>query len=920
MKNDSKGLLKKKINELTLQDFAALEKPLGTSMRPFPMWGPQRVEHEKRSDIETVLSYIASDNSPMKVYSERPYEEVVALAYCDMPVPSMLPLFKDGLERRGDPLQRQKDMLEGKQPQNDNYNRTQMMIGDPGAGKSFMGALMGRLRTTGKTEIYDCGGKNMNDLLFEMVLDFGAGEALPKAIDKRLKAGTLEPLSLAILKNIAGATLDDNGNLAGIDWAVTKSAGTDVVEETFNALKKVSTIEGLDNAGGNALGMNSQYGALIRWFEEDREGVLDEYNKSREGSDNALQTVIQFLIGELREVTVDNPLKNKDNTSGPSSYTFKRENMGAGFFITFTGNKTEDGITTRSLNKSVYDRLKPDTLPDPNVADWQHRICQMMVGLPVSTLYNVFQERADKDPDGFGEWLMWLRETKAKIEGVPVPELQHTLLSNWKNVVNSSEKLAKFYDKWAGMTDAARITSNGNSDLIEEVDDEYSKKEGMSFRRIKQHLEESIPIRSRMEAADTTPSIDFKASWTKQPKLAETVNENPSLNFGTRLVEYIERMVFEKSGSVGKKRLYDKLTKQMAADGLREVHLMEGARSLQRSVEQDLNISAFADRDLNKQATMARKVFCEYIRQIDPQITASDDEIITHKKFLDALQHVSKQDTAASKEIFFANRDHEALYAGRPLAQASVKDSARYAVEEKELDFGREDIVHHDDFMASLAMPTVGAKNLGAVWENNVRDLVRKMDTSAPGTVPTAKAAPASQHDDLFLIAENQSKLGIATTSIQLLVGGRDTGADEHSVSVHIVRNTQRNKTLIVGEKVPSKLLAAFKEAGIVHVDRNDENAKAKIDAALVDLTRGMPSSIKDQLNHAFKYRNSVDADFLKSKRTGVFDANDEDAEQAYLVNAEKSYVDGKSMSELMADKNLGMTYPKYIVKHKKAA
>ena len=97
------------------------------------------------------------------------------------------------------------------------------------------------------------------------------------------------------------------------------------------------------------------------------------------------------------------------------------------------------------------------------------------------------------------EWLMWLRETKAKIEGVPVPELQHTLLSNWKNVVQSSEKLAKFYDKWAGMTDASKITSNGNADLIEEVDDEYSKKEGMSFRRIKQHLEEAIPIRAKMQ-------------------------------------------------------------------------------------------------------------------------------------------------------------------------------------------------------------------------------------------------------------------------------------------------------------------------------------------------------------------------------------------------------------------------------------
>lgn len=913
MKNDSKGLLKKKINELTLEDFANIEKPLGTASLPFPMWGPQRVEHEKRTDIVPDLSFIASDQSPLKIYSERPYDEVVAMAFCDMPVPSMLPLFKDGLERRGDPLQRQKDMLEGKQPQNENYNRTQMLIGDPGHGKSFMGAMLGRLRGTGKIEIFDCGGKNMNDLLFEMVLDFGTGDALPKAIDKRLKAGTLEPLSLAILKGLAGASVDENGGLVGIDWSVTKNAGNDVVEETFEALKKVSKIEGLDNAGGNALGMNSQYGPLIRAYLENREIVLDEYNKSREGSDNALQTVIQFMIGEIRETTVDNPLKNKDNTSGPSTFTFKREDMGAGFFVTFTGNKTEDGITTRSLNRSVYDRLKPDTLPDPSVIDWQHRICQMMVGIPVSTLYSVFQDSADKDPDAFGEWLMALRKKKAEIDGAPVPELQQTLLANWKNVVNSSEKLAKFYDKWAAMTDASKITSNGNADLVEEVDDEYSKKEGMSFRRIKQHLEEAIPIRSRMEPSDAVASIDFK-SWGKTPKLAERVEENPSLNFGSRLVEYIERMVFEKSGSVGKRKLYEKLTKQMAADGLREMHLQEAARSSQKSVEQDLNISAFSDRDMNKQANLARKVFCDYIRQVDPQITAPDDQIITQKRFLEALQGVSKLDTAATKEIFVANRDHEELFAGRPLVQAVIKDAAVYAVEDRDLDFKIEDVVHHDDLMASLAFPTVSAKNLGAVWETNLRPLTVNETQPSPGA---AAGKPGLQgRDEALHIAENSSNHGIATTSLQVKLG---EGDEAHSTSIHIVRNTNRGKTLIVGEKVPSKLLAAFKEAGIVHVDRADPNARTKVETALADLTRGLPGSIKERLNEAFKYRNGVDGEFLKSKRTGVFDASDEEAEKAYLEEAEKKYLEGKQVSDLLVDTKVGMTYPKYVVRKKAA-
>ena len=895
--NKTEALLNKKIKDLTSADFAQLEKPLGTSSRPFPMWGPQRVEHNGRSDIETVLSFIASDASPLMIYSERPYEEVVALAYCDMPVPSMLPIFKDGLERRADPLVRQKDIVEGRQPQNENFNRTQMMIGDPGHGKSFLGAMQGRLRSPSSVEIYDCGGKNMNDLLFEMVLDFGAADALPKAIDKRLKAGALEDISIGLLKGLPKGIVseDKDGNIQAIDWAALKTAGNEDVEQAFNTLKKVSTVEGLDNAGGNALGMNSQFGALIRAFQENREIVLDEYNKSREGSDNALQTVIQFMIGELRECTVDNPLKNKDNASGPSSFTFKRDDMGAGFFVTFTGNKTEDGTTTRSLNKSVYDRLKPDTLPDPDVIDWQHRICQMMVGLPVSTLYTTFQEEADKDPDAFGEWLMWLRKTKAEVEGTPVPELQETLLTNWQNVVQASEKLALFYDRWAGMTDAEKIINNNNADLIEEVDEEYTKKEGMSFRRIKQHLEEAIPIRSRMEPVDSPVKLDMK-SWNKPPQLAERVEENPSLHFGSRLVEFIERMTYEKSGSVGKNRLYTKLQKAMEEYGLRDISLQEGARSQQKSVEEALNISAFSDKDINKQANLARKIFCDFVRQMDPEIKAGDDEIVTPKKFVDALKYVQAKETAPTNELFVANRDPESLYAGQPLAEAIIKDAAIYALENKDIDFSIDALVHHDDLIASFALPTVGAKNLSAIWDQNIRPLTSR-DTQPPANddgVPGAAAGTtpdAPDHDEALRIAENRSKHGIATTSLQVLYEDKE---GERPVSVHIVRNEQRNKTLIVSEKAPSKLLAAFREAGVIHVDRNDPMAKTKVEAALTDMTRGMPASIKDVLSDAFMYRS----------------AEDEDAPKA----------GGASLTDRLLDKDLEPLFPKFVVKNVKQA
>lgn len=875
MKNSKASALKTPLKDLTAEEIKSLEKPLGTSDRPYPMWGSQRIEHNGRSDLEQVLSVIADDTYPMKVYSDRAYKEVIALAYCDMPTPSMLPLFFDGLERR----------------KPESTNRTQMMIGDPGAGKSFLGALQGRLRSKDPVEVLDCGGKNMRELLFEMVLDFGAGDALPKSIDKRLAAGTLEPMSQALLKALPSTVTsrDENGFVTSIDWNGLKSAGTSEVEAAFETLKKVSKIEGLDNAGGNALGMNSQYGPLIRKFMAGEEIVLDEYNKSREGTDDNLQTVWQFCIGELKECTVENPLKNKDATAGPSEFTFRREDMKPGFFVTLTGNKKEDGITTRSLNKSVYSRLSPQTLPDPDVIDWQHRICQMMVGIPVSTLYTAFREQADKDPDAFGDWLLWLRKTKAEVEGTKVPELQETLLKNWKNVVNSSEKLAKFYDKWAQMTDAEKITSNGHADLVEEVDDEYGKKEGIDFRKIKQHLEEAIPIRPRMQKEDA-PRLFNTGAWDKAPKLSEPVEENPSLNFGTRLTEFLERMVYEKSGAVGKPKLYMKLQKSMQEFALRDITLQEAARSKQRSVEEDLNISAFNDRDLSKQAVMARHVFCEYLRQVNPEIKATDDEIVTPKKFLDALTYVKEKDTVKTNELFVANRDLETLAAGKPLAGAVIKDTAVYARENRDLDFTLKDLVHHDDFMASLAMPTVGAKNLSAVWEQNIRPLTK--GEAANDTAPAA-GAPSStgsilDHDEALFMAEGKSDKKIATTSLQVLYKDAE---GERPVTVHIVRNEARNKTLVVSEKAPSKLLAAFKEAGILHVDRHDANAEAKVEAALTEITRGVQgaSTIRERLVDAFKYRNDVDVDHLQGK--------------------------SPTLPQLLTDDKIDMMYAKFVVK-----
>ncbi len=208
------------------------------------------------------------------------------------------------------------------------------------------------------------------------------------------------------------------------------------------------------------------------------------------------------------------------------------------------------------------------------------------------------------------------------------------------------------------------------------MDEEYSKKEGIDFRKIKQHLEEAVPIRPRMVSKDATMHADF-LNFDKQPVLAEKEYESPSVAFGTRLVEFLERMVHEKTAAVGKEVLYKRLQTEMDECGLRDVRLAEGARSGQRSVEQDLNVTVYDSSDLGKQAVAARKVFCDFLREFDKEITQDDEQIITLDRLKKSLAAVAAKDTAESKELFVVNRDYETL-GSFPLVQAKIEDATGY--------------------------------------------------------------------------------------------------------------------------------------------------------------------------------------------------------------------------------------------------
>lgn len=912
---DIKGLLKKRIKDLTPSEIRALEKPLGTSSRPFPMYGPIEVDDNGKRVLEQQLSVIADDTRPMTVLSERPYHEVISMMYCDMPVPSMLPMLYDSLERR----------------KIDAKNRTIFMKGDPGHGKSFMAALAGRARTTEGVEIIDCGGKNINELLFEMVLDFGRSAALPDAIDKLIEDGKIHKISLGLLKQLPEHMWSVEDGKMKIDWEGVrigelsesdKDAGTsakaasqsDNVQKAYAILMQVAEVEGLTTASGNTLGMNTQLGALPRAFMEGREIVLDEYNKSKEGSDDKMQMVLQFLIGEVDECTVDNPLKSKNGDSGPGSFTFKREDMKAGFFVTFTGNNKEDGKTTRKLNKSVISRLEPRILPEPDKADWQHRMCQIMTGLPVSTLYRTFQKSADANPEAFGDFLVYLRTTKAQVEGKRISDLEETLLRNWQSVNQATDSLAEFYYKWRGMTNIDNIAGKFPQ-LMAEIDEDYEDKYVVDFRRLIKDVREAVALRPAAKPLEIMGDIDFKG-WDKAPAREVLPDEDVAIAYGTRLVNIITRKVFEESKNIGKNTLFKELEKVMQDTGLRDIHLQEGARSARKSVEELLNISSFTDKSPAAQAALAQRLYCDYLRDRQPDLAdVANDDIVSSSRMrsiIDAL----RDEPLKSGEFLFPNLDPETLD-DTPFVRAYIFDNYQYQIERGEAldqlvdaecekrkedvekfvndnltvaekngaddalkarratlveefkDALREelqdkvpdaempaidDLMSHDDLMASIAMPVIGQNNLKAMWNDALSRLLARAEKTE--TIP--------QSDDIK-IAEGRAESGLATTSVCV---SADQG--NYPVYVHIVANQNNGKALIVGEAIPARLQTVFREAGMTYVDKTKPNAREQVDMALKDIVHSTYDATKDamvRLNEAFCYQNDAPEDVSSDVR-----------------------------------------------------
>ncbi|MBU0860061.1 MAG: hypothetical protein KJ667_08990, partial [Alphaproteobacteria bacterium] len=731
------SILSKRVSDLTPEDKKAAGKPLGTSQRPFPMRYGEAVEDERgRKSYMQKLGSLKNDAAPLMVYSDRPYAEVLGMMLREMPTPGMLPMLADALNQR----------------KPGNKRVLQYFEGAPGTGKTFMSEMIARSRTKQGAIKIDCGKKNLGELLFETVLDFGKDRRFYDEFDSRLqqyndavsdeaRARVFHPHSIAILRSHLGEAFSEEDGKLAIDWGKTNQClkeGDNYMDSRAtitivnDGLLSVAHKEGFGHMAGNALGMATQKGPLIRAWEDGRELVLDEFNRGKEGTTASLHTVLQFLAGEIDTVTVENTLKEKGADVG-QSFTFRRSEQKLGFFVTATGNSEEDGSDVNELAGSVSSRIVPKFIPVATVEDWQHRICQILTGLPVSTLFRASEGDWRKNPDGFRQKLIeWRTLGLGKEEAANVPELQMKLLRRWEDVLEASEKLARFYYGWSQVInpESPAHRTGSLSQLMEEIDERYNSKVSIDFRKVILHINEALERRPAASSSQMSQGVDL-GDWSNPPKMTEeALDEDLALHFGTRLANIILGHINATTIELGKANLHRQLMQHAADCGLSAPLLHEAKASQRRTVGALLDDNPYASDVPDIKAELVRDLLCDYLRESEPRLSKDNGEIMSVRTVrevmdaLDAAEQAPVVDVGAEDEVEVAeakpaltvfNDDLDSLQE-QPLVAAATVDSVPNAdgtvAQSPQVDA----LLSRESFLYALAAPALRKGNLTAIW------------------------------------------------------------------------------------------------------------------------------------------------------------------------------------------------------------
>lgn len=833
------SLLEKAYGELTEADKDRLRKPLGVNGIPYP----EAYRPKGQSEVDLAIS------GSIPLISARPYDEVVGLAYSNMAVPSMLEF-----ERR---------IMEKSDLQSKGFFT--LVITPPGWGKTEGAENLSTIIDDRENPyvFVNCAGRNLEELLWETVIDLGEGYRT--ALFEKMKAGALKPKSKDILeKEFSSDALikDRQGNIIGINEDKTATPrvigkddeGKDIYETPLEAFERdikvirlVAEFEEIPTQGQNTLGMRKVFNrALEKAMKEGLMLIWDEFAKGVEGSEEPLLEFVQWANGMGKDTITVKSTFSVHGQNHTAERVLRRRDRAAGFQIVATANP-EDPMFQQSDSSPILSRMDMFSMDEPTQRDWEHRTGQFLTGLPLSTHMAFFADTWKSDEDEFREMLLEWRESKAKAEGKEIPVGEALRLREFPKTRDAIEKIAqaiffakRLIDTKSGLhiLDVNKQNAARSYDAVrDEIPPGFAAKHPIDPRLlVKRILPEVESGRQAPQIPDAEkgikPVFDRKALRQSAAKSASSDPHMMEAEFGTRLQAALERWVLELTANLPD-------TQKMLIDEFQQRGVAFTLPDQKNTVASLLNQDMFAHIGGIKSIVALREILAKRMRQSNPSLRGStDNDLIPMDEaaaLCEQLSRLPANDSASPNVGRIVTLGNDAKNAFNQAAAIDGIATERHKPKKP----AASQLVRVSDFLDTLKVPTLANINMRSIWRKTLSN-----DNILPRNDAYAQLAQIAE-------GTHKSKIGITTVMTQ-----NDNG---EAAPMNVMIDGERKKSLIVADSVDAETKAALGKDYTV-VSFGDKDAEEQVAAFIRDTLRhgtrrDQSAELEGQLAAAFLFR-----------------------------------------------------------------
>lgn len=795
------SLSRSKIAEMTTAQINSLRVPLGFPGLPYPM---AEVRKGANGQMEHVVQVI-EDAGGMAIYSEQSPERVNGILFRQMPTPSMMLMLRD--------------LLAKTRP--DSKNRIMTIFGDPSAGKSHIFRMVGNLTHPEGPILVDCGGLNMRELFFRTVIDYGKG--VKEQFEQRVAQGKVSKTTLDDLQEAFPGAVVRKGDETRINWdaigqrrteadetgKVTASEDRgDAIIRAQKVMEAIYAREGIE-VQSNAFGIKTVPGEVFESIRSGRPLLLDEFNKSKRGTLDKFQTFLEFCNGQRDTVTIINEMAENGDGDSPKSITVNREDVKIGWHIGIAGNDTSDGDTTQELSESMEDRLKPHRIGAPEMRDWTHRISQVWTGMPLVTLYNLFEDQAKAKPAEFADWLVQMRKlglSAAEQKAIPPHEIY--FLQNFQDTVQAINQYGSYLSDRLELSDPESdlLKNKKYADMLDEV--------SANGRRIRATFRTVIDDYNH--AIQSTPEVRPAKGATLKLNVAEAFKslDRAAINdptpgwyrFGANLARRVQEGIMNDTVRMPVSRAtLMALTEQ---EGIVPPDFKEAKASDSKKLISDLlKYDSLKDLGGTDELLEIRGVLMANLKSVYGNIQKQDEYVIPLESLGRAIGAMKGSADSGPKVLVLPNDDLNAV-SGAPLMQGEAVPN--YDMDDDKLaPNGSHKLVDFRSVLAALAVPAYAEHNRARIWPSELMECIDESEH------PTAE-----EDIEAYNSIQGRSRIGFDLTV--LAVGD----SKEEKSYMYVLEDKRRNRMIVVGgEEVPPQLQSALSKNGVQYVVRGDDIA-----------------------------------------------------------------------------------------------